>query len=82
LPGLEEKMKKIYVTGGSGKAGKWVVLDLIENGFDVEVLDLAAPTDASLPFPQIDLTDYGQTMSRLMRTRNFGRSGAIHCPRY
>jgi nucleoside-diphosphate-sugar epimerase len=58
-------MKKIYVTGGSGKAGKWVVLDLIENGFDVEVLDLAAPTDASLPFTQVDLTDYGQTIDAL-----------------
>jgi nucleoside-diphosphate-sugar epimerase len=58
-------MKKIIVTGGSGKAGRAVVQDLTDHGYTVRNVDLAAsraPDDASLV---ADLTDYGQTVDAL-----------------
>ncbi len=33
-------MKRIIVTGGSGKAGRAVVADLLEHGYDVLNLDI------------------------------------------
>ncbi|TAF82281.1 MAG: NAD(P)-dependent oxidoreductase [Curvibacter sp.] len=36
-------MKKILVTGGTGAVGKYIVDDLVQHGYTVGVLDLAAP---------------------------------------
>ena len=36
-------MRKIIVTGGSGKAGRLVVRELVEHGYQVMNLDLAPP---------------------------------------
>lgn len=33
-------MKQVVVTGGSGKAGRAVVRDLVEHGYDVLNVDL------------------------------------------
>ena len=55
---------KIVVTGGSGKAGRAVVRDLLEHGHDVLNVDLvppAVPAPGSTFLPA-DLTDYGQTL--------------------
>ncbi len=52
-------MKKIVVTGGSGGAGRFVVRDLIDHGYQVRNLDLVAPTSEDCPFVAVDMTDYG-----------------------
>jgi nucleoside-diphosphate-sugar epimerase len=52
---------RVLVTGASGKAGKWVVRDLIDAGYDVLATDVAPMrSDCPAPFTRADLTDYGQ----------------------
>ena len=58
-------MKRIVVTGGSGKAGRACVDDLLANGYDVFVVDRVAPSPKKCPSIIADLTDYGQTMDAL-----------------
>lgn len=53
-------MKKVVVTGGSGKAGRAVVADLVQHGYEVLNVDLAAPREAASAFIKADLTDLGQ----------------------
>jgi nucleoside-diphosphate-sugar epimerase len=56
---------KIAVTGGSGKAGRAVVRDLLEHGHEVLNVDLVPSRDAAAPYLPADLTDYGQTLEAL-----------------
>ncbi len=62
--------RRVAVTGSSGKAGRAVVRDLVERGYEVMALDLT-PFDAEgLPRPlaanlRVDLTDLGQTLEAL-----------------
>jgi nucleoside-diphosphate-sugar epimerase len=63
-------MSKIAVTGGSGKAGRAVVRDLLERGHDVLNIDRAPSAESSTPdspapFLYADLTDFGQTLEAL-----------------
>jgi nucleoside-diphosphate-sugar epimerase len=62
-------IKKTVVTGGSGKAGRAVVRDLLEHGHDVLNVDLVPPRpgspEAAAPFLPADLTDFGQTLEAL-----------------
>ena len=63
-------MTKIAVTGGSGKAGRAVVRDLLEHGHEVLNVDVVPSADSSSPdspAPLLiaDLTDYGQTLEAL-----------------
>jgi nucleoside-diphosphate-sugar epimerase len=63
-------MAKIAVTGGSGKAGRGVVRDLLEQGHDVLNVDrVPSPEsyspDTPAPFMPADLTDFGQTLEAL-----------------
>jgi nucleoside-diphosphate-sugar epimerase len=63
-------INRVVVTGGSGKAGRGVVLDLRERGYDVLNVDLrpsaeSSGPDASIPFLPADLTDYGQAIEAL-----------------
>ncbi|MFZ0090927.1 MAG: NAD(P)-dependent oxidoreductase [Solirubrobacteraceae bacterium] len=63
-------MAKIAVTGGSGKAGRAVVRDLLEHGHDVVNIDRvpsaeSSAPDSPAPFLYADLTDYGQTLEAL-----------------
>ncbi|HEY2296418.1 MAG TPA: NAD(P)-dependent oxidoreductase [Jatrophihabitans sp.] len=54
---------RVLVTGASGKAGKWVVRDLVDNGHDVLATDIAPNLpDCPAPFTRADLTDYGQAV--------------------
>lgn len=55
-------MKKIVVTGGSGKAGRAVVRDLLEAGYNVINVDSVAPHEVLGTFRQADLTDLGQVL--------------------
>ena len=55
---------KIVVTGGSGKAGRAAIRDLLEHGHEVLNVDLVPPrsSDSPAPFLPADLTDLGQTI--------------------
>ncbi len=59
-------MTRVAVTGGSGKLGRAVVADLVENGYDVVNLDRVPSADPRSPFVKVDFTDYGQTLAALL----------------
>jgi nucleoside-diphosphate-sugar epimerase len=58
-------MNNVVVTGGSGKLGRAVVAHLVESGWDVVNVDRVPAKEPVAPFVQVDLTDYGQTVSAL-----------------
>src|SRR4051812_1419803 len=63
-------MTKIVVTGGSGKAGRVVVRDLLEHGHEIRNVDRrpspeSGTPDTLAPFLPADLTDLGQTIEAL-----------------
>jgi nucleoside-diphosphate-sugar epimerase len=63
-------MGRIAVTGGSGKAGRAVVRDLLEHGHEVLNVDRVSSAESSsadspAPFLPADLTDFGQTLEAL-----------------
>ncbi len=62
-----ESSTVVAVTGGSGKLGRAVVADLLENGYLVVNLDRVAGPDPRTLFVRVDLTDYGQTVAALQR---------------
>ncbi|WP_029076443.1 NAD-dependent epimerase/dehydratase family protein [Kaistia adipata] len=54
----------IIVTGGSGLAGRAVVKDLVEHGYEVASIDMAPPpAGQGVPFSKVDLTDHGQALA-------------------
>jgi nucleoside-diphosphate-sugar epimerase len=66
-------MKKIVVTGGSGKAGRAVIRDLVDHNYEVLNVDLLPPRESISPFLKVDLTDLGQTFEVL-----HGADGVVH----
>jgi nucleoside-diphosphate-sugar epimerase len=61
---------RIAVTGGSGKAGRAVVRDLLEHGHDVLNIEQAPSPESSspespAPYLAADVTDFGQTLEAL-----------------
>ncbi|WNQ09802.1 NAD(P)-dependent oxidoreductase [Paenibacillus aurantius] len=56
---------KIAVTGGSGKAGKWIVRELIDHGYEVVNLDSKLPEESLCRTILTDLTDAGQVHNAL-----------------
>jgi nucleoside-diphosphate-sugar epimerase len=61
--------QRICVTGASGQAGRAVVRELIEHGYDVAATDIAATrADIEGGMLRADLTDYGQTVEALHDT--------------
>jgi nucleoside-diphosphate-sugar epimerase len=55
----------IVVTGGSGKAGRACINELVAHGYQLCNIDLVSGGNESVPFSQVDLTDFGQTMAAL-----------------
>src|SRR5258708_36281170 len=66
-------MKKIIVTGGSGKAGRAVTKDLLAHGYDVLNVDQLPPRERLSPYLKTDLTDMGQVFEVL-----HGADAVIH----
>lgn len=57
-------MRRVAVTGGSGKLGRAVLADLADHGYDVVNLDRIDGPGGG-PFVRVDLTDFGQTLEAL-----------------
>ena len=60
-------MNSVVVTGGSGKAGRAVIRDLIEHGYAVMNVDISAPAEPLCHFFKADLNDMGQAVDALRR---------------
>jgi nucleoside-diphosphate-sugar epimerase len=73
-------MKRIVVTGGSGKAGRAVVRDLLEHGYDVLNVDIAPPPQPQGEFLNVDLTDGGQVFEVLQGADAVVHLAAIPAP--
>lgn len=58
-------MKKIVVTGGSGKAGRATVRELLEHGYEVLNIDIAPPHEPISPYLAVDLMQFGETAEAL-----------------
>jgi nucleoside-diphosphate-sugar epimerase len=55
----------IVVTGGSGKAGRACINELVAHGYQLCNVDQVPGGDESVPFSQVDLTDFGQTLAAI-----------------
>jgi len=74
-------MTQIVVTGGSGKAGRAVVRDLVEHGYDVVNADVVAPAEPVAPLLRVDFTDLGETIEALRGADAVVHLAAIPAPR-
>jgi len=71
-------MTKVIVTGGSGKAGRACIKDLLAHGYEVLSVDHVRPAEQLCEFISVDLTDYGQTIDALTATdRGPNRAHAV-----
>jgi nucleoside-diphosphate-sugar epimerase len=74
-------MTRIVVTGGSGKAGRAVVHDLVEHGHTVVNVDVVPSSMPDAPFLRADLTDLGETIEALRGADVVVHLAAIPAPR-
>ena len=58
-------MKSVIVTGGSGKAGRAAIRELLKHGYQVMNVDTAAPAEQLCHFMKTDLNDLGQAIDAL-----------------
>ncbi len=73
--------RRVLVTGGSGKAGHWIVKHLVETGYDVVNVDSRAPAERLCHHISADLTDLGQVIDAFSPHATGNRapySGLIH----
>jgi nucleoside-diphosphate-sugar epimerase len=73
-------MARVVVTGGSGKAGRAVVRDLLEHGREVLSVDLVRSPDVECDQLLGDLTDYGETVEALRGAEAVVHLAAIPAP--
>lgn len=73
-------LKKVVVTGGSGKAGRAVVRDLVEHGYDVLNVDLAPSREPVARFLRADITELGQAYEVLKGADAVVHLAAIPAP--
>ncbi|MZQ80705.1 NAD-dependent epimerase/dehydratase family protein [Paenibacillus sp. 5J-6] len=73
--------KRIIVTGGSGKAGQWILKHFVENNYDVINLDVKAPAEPICRTIITDLNDLGQVHNALSQFSTGSRkevAGIVH----
>jgi nucleoside-diphosphate-sugar epimerase len=73
-------MTRVVVTGGSGKAGRAVVPDLVEHGYEVTNVDLVPPAERTVPFLRADLTELGEAIEALRGADAVVHLAAIPAP--
>jgi nucleoside-diphosphate-sugar epimerase len=73
-------MARVVVTGGSGKAGRAVVRDLVDTGHDVLNIDTVPPREQLGRFLRADLTDLGETIEALRGADSVVHLAAIPAP--
>lgn len=80
-------MSTVAVTGATGKTGRVVVAELVEQGYEVLAVDIAvAPADRAwakglgVPLLRADLTDYGQAVDALSEVRSVVHLANIPAP--
>ena len=71
---------RVVVTGGSGKAGRWVVRDLREHGHDVVNVDVAHDGSPHGQCIVADLADHGQALDVLSGAEAVVHLAAIPAP--
>jgi nucleoside-diphosphate-sugar epimerase len=76
--------QRIVVTGGSGKAGRAAIRELLAHGHSVINVDLVPPSETLCHFLKADLNDMGQAIDALRRAagtverrRPFERADAV-----
>jgi nucleoside-diphosphate-sugar epimerase len=69
-------MKRVLVTGGSGKLGRACVRDLVEHGLDVFNADTVPSKDNLCPFRQVDFEDMAQTI-QVISAMDFGHCRSV-----
>lgn len=62
------QVKRVAVTGGSGKLGRTVIRDLIEHGYEVTCIDTRPPDVRNCTFIRATLTDAGEAYGVLKGT--------------
>ncbi len=60
-------MRSVVVTGGSGKAGRAAIKELLAHGYRVMNVDVAPPAEPLCHFLKADLNDLGQAVDCLKR---------------
>ena len=68
---------RVVVTGGSGKLGRFVVDDLVANGYDVLNVDAVRAEPSRSAYLKVDLTDYGQVLEALTGVDEQGPADAV-----
>ena len=72
---------RVVVTGGSGLAGRAVVADLVQHGFDVTNID-RVPADGPAPFRRVNVGDLGQVYGGLRGAEAVVHFAAIPRPTF
>ena len=72
---------KVVVTGGSGKAGRTAVAELLAHGHEVTIVDQNPPAERKSAVLLADLTDYGQVVDAFDGAEGVVHLAAIPAPR-
>jgi nucleoside-diphosphate-sugar epimerase len=73
-------LAKVVITGGSGKAGRACIRELLSNGYEVFNVDRVKPAEELCPWIIADLADYGQAIDALSTVERgpHGVGGVVH----
>lgn len=74
-------MTKVVVTGGSGKAGRATITELLEHDYDVLSVDIVSPQESTGGALKADLTNFGETVEVLSEADAVVHLAAIPAPR-
>jgi len=54
---------KIIVTGGSARAGRFIIQEMVSHGYDVVNADITSGPDQRARFVAVDVIDFGQVVT-------------------
>ena len=76
---MENLMKKVVITGGSGLLGRHVVEHFLEHGYDVVNADMTPDRSSKARYVKVNLQNLGGVLWRAGGCRCRGASGS-HSP--